>query len=192
MVAYKAKIYPAAIQYLGVAKPMLPRIADYLSYYLAAANVEGGDFTGAARELADMRSTSSPLAAKAAMLGANLSMHGQDYLGAIKVLRETFETLPHPEADELLARAYEGQGERVQAAVLYQRVYYTQPATTQAIDAAAAIERLKRSMGKEYPPPHSRPSGGTRRTVVEFEAVCQGEIGISGNDQVPEFQFAGT
>ncbi len=152
MASYKQKNFLGAIQFLALAKPMLPKVADYVAFYLASAKMETGDYAGAAKELAEVRASASPLGGKAALLEATTLMHGQNYLDAIKVLRERFDALPHPEGDELLAHAYEGQGERVQAAVLYQRVYYMQPVTPQAVDAAASIERLKKVMGKEYPP----------------------------------------
>jgi soluble lytic murein transglycosylase len=153
MTAFGQKNYTEAQQYLQAAQTLLPRLADYTAYYIAASKAQWNDDAGVASELSVIHGVPSPLAPQATLLEAKALIHTRSYLEAIKLLRDRFNSLPQPEADETLAQAYEAQGERIQAAALYQRVYYTRAATPLAVDAAAAIERLKASMGKEYPPP---------------------------------------
>lgn len=154
--AYTAKDYPAAIQHLAAAAHETPLLADYTAYYLASARDLSGDAAGAQRELQRFgteKTVLSPLGAKAALLSAQALLQTHDPNGAIKILREYYEGLPQPESDLLLAQAYEAQGERVQAAALYQHVYFLKPATQAAVGAAGAIERMKAQLGKDYPPP---------------------------------------
>lgn len=154
--AYIAKDYPSAIQHLTAAAHDAPLLADYTAYYLASARDLSGDPTGAQRELTHFKTEKtvlSPLGAKAALLNAQTLLQTQNANSAITILREYYEGLPQPEGDLLLAQAYEAQGERVQAAALYQRVYFLKPATQAAVGAAGAIERLKTQLGKDYPPP---------------------------------------
>jgi soluble lytic murein transglycosylase len=153
MTAFEQKNYTEAQQYLQAALPLLPRLADYIAFYLAASKAQWNDDAGIVAVLATVHGLPSPLASQRIILESKALIHTKAYLEAIRILRESFDSLPQPEADETLAQAYEGQGELAQAAVLYQRVYYTHPATPMAVEAAAAIERLKKSMGKEYPPP---------------------------------------
>jgi soluble lytic murein transglycosylase len=156
MTSFAQKNYTDAQQYLLAAQPLLPRLADYVSFYIASAKAQFNDDTGVARELAPFPNPVlplSPLAPQLTLLQAKALIHTHAFLTAIKVLREAFDGLPQPDGDLALAQAYEGQGELAQAAVLYQRVYFTHPATPLAVDAAAAIERLKKSMAKAYPPP---------------------------------------
>jgi soluble lytic murein transglycosylase len=153
MAAFSQKNYVEAQQELEAAGPLLPRLADYIAYYIAAAKAQANDDAGVEEALKPVRGVASPLKPQLTMLEAKALIHLKGYLEAIKILRDHFGALPQPDADLTLAQAYEGQGELAQAAILYQRVYYTKPATPLAVDAAAAIERLKGSMGKAYPPP---------------------------------------
>src|SRR6266478_6438205 len=64
--------YNEAIQELRVAQPQLPKLADYIYYYLAASSIELKDFSQAGKDLARFHKLPdpSPLAAKAALLEA--------------------------------------------------------------------------------------------------------------------------
>jgi soluble lytic murein transglycosylase len=151
--AFTQKNYGESEQYLQAAKPLLPRLADYIAYYIASSRALANDDAGVIAELTPVRNINSANVPQTTLLEAKALVHTKTYLEAIKILRAHFGALPQPEGDLTLAQAYEGQGERAQAAALYQRVYYTRPATPQAVDAAAAIERLKAAMGKDYPSP---------------------------------------
>ncbi len=153
MTAYTQKDYTEAQQYLKAAQPLLPRLADYIAFYIASSEAQLNDDAGIASELKPVLGMNSPLLPQSIMLDAKALIHTKANLEAIQLLRDHFDALPQPDADQTLAQGYEAQGELAQAAVLYQRVYYTHPATPQAVDAAAAIERLKKTMGKDYPPP---------------------------------------
>ena len=153
MTAFAQKDYTEAKQHLEAAQPVLLRLADYIAFYKAASMAQFNDDAGIVAELTAVHALSSPLSAQAALLEAKALLHSQRYLEAISLLREHYDSLPQPGGDETLAQAYEGQKELAQASALYQRVYFLKPATLLAVDAAAAIERLKKAMGKEYPPP---------------------------------------
>ena len=151
--AFTEKNYTEAQQYMQAAQPLLPRLADYTAYYIAASAAQAGDDAAITAQLKPVRGIPSPLIPQETLLEAKALIHTKAYLEAITILRAHFGALPPPDGDLTLAQAYEGQSELTQAAALYQRVYYTRPATPLAVDAAAAIERLKSKMGKEYPPP---------------------------------------
>jgi soluble lytic murein transglycosylase len=151
--AYTQKNYPEALQYLQSAQPQLPRLADYISYYIAASKSQLNDDAGVVKELSATHGIHSPIVPQSTLLEAKALIHTQACLEAIRILRAHFGALPQPDGDLTLAQAYEGQGELSQSATLYQRVYYTHPASPLAVDAASAIERLKSTMGKAYPPP---------------------------------------
>ncbi len=156
MNAFAAKDYAGAVSHLKAAQPKLPKLADYIDYYLGAAKAQSNDFEGAVQELAAMSSFTSPLSplgAKASLLEAQSRLHIGDVPGAVRVLTGSFEALPEPDGAMTLAQAYEARGEKAPAVALYQRVYFEHPATQSAVTAAAAMERLKQTMGEEYPPP---------------------------------------
>ena len=52
IVSFEQKQFPDAIQHLAAAQPRLPKLADYVAYYLAAARMETGDRLAAARDAA--------------------------------------------------------------------------------------------------------------------------------------------
>jgi len=154
--AYTEKDYASAVRHLTVALNELPSLSDYIAFHLASARGFLSDPAGAHRDLAIFRANRavlSPLASKALLLDAQVLLRTNDPGAAIRILREGFEALPQPEGALELAQAYEAQGEKPQAAALYQRVYFTHPATQAAVAAAAALERLKAALGKDYPPP---------------------------------------
>jgi soluble lytic murein transglycosylase len=156
MNAFGNKDYTGAIAHLKAVQPKLPKLGDYIAYYLGASKAQLADYPGAVRELESMRSFTSPLSplsAKATLLEAQARVQTGDTAGAIRILRTDFDALPQPDGAMALAQAYEAQGEKMQAATLYQRAYFEYPATQTAVLAAAAIERLKNALGADYPPP---------------------------------------
>ena len=156
MKAFAAKDYGAAVVHLKTAQPGLQKLGDYTAYYLGAAKMQMNDGAGAVRELGEMAAFTgplSPLGTKATLLEAQARLHSGGTADAIRILRANFEALPEPDGAMALAQAYEAQGEKAQAAALYQRVYFEHPATQSAVTAAAAIERFKKSMAGDYPAP---------------------------------------
>jgi soluble lytic murein transglycosylase len=179
--AYEQKDYDAAISSLSAAGRRLPKLADYVAYYLAAARIEAKDATVNARDLDAVRSVSSPLASPAAVLEARALIAANRAAEAVRVLRERPKDIPHPDGDLALAMACEASGEPVQAAAAYQFVYYGYPLSDAAGKAAEAIARLRDGMGRNYPPPSTAlvfaradkllAAGDSRRAGAEYRAL---------------------
>ncbi|MDQ6705026.1 MAG: lytic transglycosylase domain-containing protein [Acidobacteriota bacterium] len=161
MRAFARKDYAAAIAQFPLARPKseettFAELGDYVAYYSAASKAELRDYPAAARELEIFDKPApllSPLGSQAAMLAARVFLNANAPGDAIRVLRENYKILPQPEGDFALASAYQAQGELSQAAILYQRVYYLYPAKPAAADASKALEGLRHSMLKSFPPP---------------------------------------
>ena len=147
--------YTAAIQELKAVQPQLPKLADYVAFYLASSRMELKDYTGALQDLAAFHhlSTASPLTLKAALMEARALCESGSPAGAIALLRGRYEELPQPSGDFGLAQAYEASQDQAQAATYYQRVYYSYPLSDAAPKAAKAMEALREQMGASYPPP---------------------------------------
>src|SRR5207245_1051506 len=62
---------------------------------------------------------------------------------AIRILREQYSALLQPECDLALASSFEAAGDRKQAAIYYQRVYYLYPLSDAAGRASAALLALQ-------------------------------------------------
>ena len=107
---------------MRAAQARLPKLADYISYFLAAARVEAQDGAVAARDLAAVRSAAvpSPFAAQADVLeGRALTAAGAP-AEAVRLLRAKYAALPQPDGGLALAAAYQAAGNPAQAAAYYQ------------------------------------------------------------------------
>jgi soluble lytic murein transglycosylase len=153
VVAYQQKDYAAAAASLRKARPKLPRIADYVAYYLGAARLEAGDLDGVPRDLEPAhRAPMSPMAGRAWLAEAR-ARQAADAPGAVKLLRDHYAELPQPEGALGLADAYLAAGDGANAADFLERVgtqHVTGPA---AARAAEELRDLREKMGAAFPQP---------------------------------------
>jgi soluble lytic murein transglycosylase len=158
MATFEDKDYPTAIENLKKAQPRLPKLNDYIAYYLGAARAETGDFSSVTREISPLRATTtpSPLAARGTLLEARALTESGTPDEAIRLLRQRYADLPQPDADLALAFGYAAAREPARAAEYYQRVYYGYPESEAATRAGAALVTLRETMGASYPPPPAR------------------------------------
>jgi soluble lytic murein transglycosylase len=147
--------YNEAIQDLKAVQPQLPKLADYVAFYLASSRIELRDFTQAQKDLAVFHkpAPASPLSARAVLLEARVLAETGTASDAISLLKEREAELPQPAADYALAQAYEAAKDPGQAATYYQRVYYLYPLSEPAPRAGKAMDALRAAMGSAYPPP---------------------------------------
>ena len=162
---FESKNYAGAAESLVRTRTSFPKLADYSSYYLAASQdalKQPAVVVATLGDLADFRDQNSPLLAKALILAArNRMATGSTTNEALKPgilkLREEIASatnaVAQPEGDYALALGYDATGDALDASTFYQRVYFLSPATAMAADAAAALERLKQSLGASYPAP---------------------------------------
>jgi len=187
---FENRKYAESIQELKTVQPQLPKLADYVAFYLASSRVELKDFAQARKDLAVFRSLSapSPLAAKATLVEATALTETGSASGAAALLRERYAELPQPSGDFALGEAYEAAQDLAQAATYYQRVYYHYPSSDLSAKAAKALEALRASMGSSYPPPAPQlmlergsrllAARGYTKARAEFTALVQ-ELGGS-------------
>ncbi len=158
---FENKDYAAAAQELAHARPQLPSVADYVTYYLAAAQMAQNDPASAQLTLGtlqDFTRVSSPVLAKAVILDAQIRLKagvgGSETLKpAVEALRSEIGTLFQPDGDFALALGFDAMGDGVDAATYYQRVYFMHPATQMAADSWTAMDRLRKALGTSYPAP---------------------------------------
>ncbi len=156
--AYNAKNYKAAIPHLQAARDV-SKLADYASYYLGYSQLLTGDVDGALSTLNAYRANpvaSSPLAGKIDVVYGRALLDKRDPQStskALNILQADYKLLPQPDGDFALGLAYEAQGEQQQAALSYQRVYYSWPNTDLAAQSATALDRLRLALGKDFPSP---------------------------------------
>lgn len=148
LAALDGKDYAAAVQDLKGAD--LPKLQDYVAYYLAAAEISLKDFAGAAHRLAAFP-PDSPLTPKAGVLMAQALTGAGSSDRAIQYLRENYSSLPQPDGDFTLATAYEAARDMRNAATYYQSVYFHFPATEAAARASDSLKALRDTMAASYP-----------------------------------------
>ena len=172
--AFEQMDFPAAASHLRAAGPRLPKLADYVAYYLAAARVETKDPGVSAKDLAPVTGTgvSSPLGARAVVLEARILVAAGAGTEAARVLLARYPDLPQPEGGLALARAYEASGNLPRAAAYYQQVHYGYPLTAEATRTEAALVTLRDAMGAGYPSP-----AGTLLLMRADKLLSAGEYG---------------
>ena len=153
--AYNVHDFSGAIQQLHGLQ--IPKLSDYIAYYLGSSELQTSDFDAAVRDLTVYRRNpiaSSPLAGKISLTTARalLDRHvAQSNAEALQILQTDYKLLPQPDGDFALAMAYEAQGEKLQAALTYVKIYYSVPNTDIAAHSWDAMTRLKADLGKDFP-----------------------------------------
>jgi soluble lytic murein transglycosylase len=161
----------------------LPELADYAGWYLAAAQAELKNYAAvpAALEPVFAQQPKSPLRGRASLLAADAYLKLGRPAEAIRVLSEYYTETTPPQSDMALGDAFLAAGDKVNAAVYYQRVYFGYPQSPAAPRAQAALEKLKQDLGEDYPPamPHAMlgramkllAAGDAAAARKEFEAL---------------------
>ena len=160
----------AAQGHIAAAAPKLPTLADYTGFWLATIESQRHHEAGVARLLEPVyrMMPATPLAGRAALLEARAAIELKNWKAALEALvRVPAELLPQPQATLERARALEGAGNRTAAAQEFQSVYYGYPLSDEARDAKAALSRLERELGEEYPV--VKPQWRLDRAQVLFE-----------------------
>ena len=132
-----------ALTHLKSAARRLPELADYTAYLSAVAESGLRQFNDTEQALQPVwQSTpASPLVTKAVLLQAESYLQGGNPAGAITLVQQHSADVPAPQAELLLARAYEAQNNTEAAAPHYQKIYVEYPLSPQASDAEAALTR---------------------------------------------------
>ncbi len=132
-----------ALTHLKAAAKRLPELADYVAYLSAVADAGLRQFNDTAPALQPVwQSTpASPLVTKAVLLQAESYLQGGNPAGAVTLVQQHLADLSTPQAELLLARAYEAQNDAAQAAQHYQKIYVEYPLSKEASDAEAALTR---------------------------------------------------
>ncbi len=168
--ALEAKKYPAAIAALEPVGKRLPKIGDYVAFFLASAKFEAGDTAAVPKTLEPVfRMTPvSPLAPRAVLLMARAYGQGGDAKAAVDTLRKNYSTLPQPSGDLAMATAFAASGDSISAVVYHQRVYYGFPGSKEAAESEAELGKLRAELGDKYPP--AMPNAMLGRAVKLMEA----------------------
>jgi soluble lytic murein transglycosylase len=132
-----------ALTHLKASAKRLPELTDYVAYLSAVAESGLRQFsdTEAALQPVWKSTPASPLVTKAVLLQAESYLQGGNPAGAVTLVQQHIADLAAPQAELLLARAYEAQNDGSQAAQQYQKIYVEYPLSPQASDAEAALAR---------------------------------------------------
>jgi soluble lytic murein transglycosylase len=130
-----------ALTHLKAAGKRLPELSDYIAYLSAVADAGLRQFsdTEAALQPVWHATPASPLVTKAVALQAESYLQGGNPAGAVLLVQQHMADLAAPQAELLLARAYEAQGNADAAVQHYQKIYIEFPLSKEASDAEAAL-----------------------------------------------------
>src|SRR5580658_9679448 len=132
-----------ALAHLKATGKRLPELADYTAYLSAVAESGLRQFSDTASTLQPVwQSTpASPLVTKAVLLQAESFLEGGNPAGAVTLVQQHLADLSVPQAELLLARAYQTQNIADAAGQHYQKIYVEYPLSKEAADAEAALTR---------------------------------------------------
>jgi soluble lytic murein transglycosylase len=144
----------SAIKLLTQARDRLPKLKDYINYYIGKAYYRGFEYDAAVEALESVvrNSPVSPLRARAILLIAVIHRETRAPKEAISLLRKYANELPQPEGLETLALSLEDAGDSVAAVAIWQRLYSDYANLPVATRAATAFIRLRARLGASYPP----------------------------------------
>jgi soluble lytic murein transglycosylase len=130
-----------ALKHLTAAGKRLPKLADYAAYLSATSEFELRQFSDTEKTLEPVwQSTpASPLVTKSVTLEANAYLQDGKPARALELVQKHLTDFPVPQAELLLARSYEADGNRDTAAAHYQKIYIEYPLSNEASDAQAAL-----------------------------------------------------
>jgi soluble lytic murein transglycosylase len=152
--ALQSKQHTKAIAALKPLGARLPKLADYVAWFLASSQFEAQQYADVPQTLEAVwtQTPPSPLFARSVLLAARAYMMNNDSRSAVQLLRKNFSKLAQPQADLALAKALVANNEPANAALYFQRVYYGYPLSSESTEAEPEIARLKAQLGSEYPP----------------------------------------
>jgi soluble lytic murein transglycosylase len=132
-----------ALTHLKAAAKRLPELADYVAYLSAVADSGLRQFSDTEPALQPVWkfTPASPLITKAVLLQADSYLQAGNPAAAATLVQQHLVDLSTPQAELLLARAYEAQNNTEVAAQHYQKIYVEYPLSKEASDAEAALTR---------------------------------------------------
>ena len=140
-----------ALQHLNAARKHLSKLSDYIAYLSAVAQSELREFPETEQTLAPVWKFSppSPLTGKSVALEANSYLETASAKKAIALVQQHLSDLTEPQAELLLARGFEADGNGSAATVYYQKLYVEFPLSREESDAESALSHYT------LPPPKS-------------------------------------
>jgi soluble lytic murein transglycosylase len=167
---YEAGEYLAAAQDLRQWAARQFSLADYATYYFAAAALKANNPVQTAEAVRDFSSNfpASPLRLQALELLAQALIDSQKPQEAVRILTEEPSVRQHATLSILLAKAYAEGGDLPQAARAFQEVYFTFPASPQAKEAGETLGSLRTRLGADFPQPTEETE--TARAELLFNA----------------------
>jgi soluble lytic murein transglycosylase len=144
-----------AVEYASRASQEAPELDDYANYVRAQAQARLRNPAEVTKAVAHVleHNPVSPLTGPAAALAVQADLDADKPKQALELIRRFYSRIPQPQADSLLARAFQATGDLAQAAEYFQRVYYGYPKTNESSDAENALNDLRTKLGENYPPP---------------------------------------
>jgi len=151
---FQTKQSTAAIAALKPLAAKLPKLNDYVAWFLASAQFDAQQFSETPRTLEAVwaQTPPSPLVGRSALLAAQAYLQSGNPHQAVAVLRKYYSRVAQPQGDLAMASALAADNDLAGAAVYDQRVYYGYPQSAEAEQAGGDIAALKTKLGDRYPP----------------------------------------
>lgn len=172
---FESQSWSAAAKRLSSVGSQLPLLRDYSFSYAAAALLAEGNASEALRFAANAYQIrpASPATARAILTAGSALVKLERPREAAELLRASLSELPTSRGLALLAEAWEAAGEYAAAAATYQRVYYEHPLSPEAETSGKALERLKKRLGSDFPPPMPQAMMSRAEKLIDARAYAK-------------------
>ena len=173
--------FAAAAEYATAAGSKAPILNDYAQYILAQAEYRLKNYKDIDKPVKQIFTFEplSPLVGAAAVLAVNADLDGDQPKEALELIRKYFDRIPEPQADLLYARCFQANGDLVQAAEYYHRVYYGYPVAREAADAATTLVEIKAKLGDAYPPVLPAALLGRAEKLIHYHRPAEARIELT-------------
>jgi soluble lytic murein transglycosylase len=137
----------------NTAAAQAPMLNDYAQHIRAQAQFQLRNYAEVSKSATQIfnQQLLSPLIGSAAALAVSADLDADNPKRAFELIKKYFDRIPQPQGTFLLARVFKANGDLLQAAEYFQRVYYTYPTSREALDSANALVDLKQRLNDAFP-----------------------------------------
>jgi soluble lytic murein transglycosylase len=145
--------FAVAADNANTAATKAPILNDYAQHIRAQAEYKLKNYAEVSKSATQIfnQQPLSPLIGSAAALAVGADLDADNPKRAFELIKKYFDRIPQPQGTFLLARVFKANGDLLQAAEYFQRVYYTYPTSREAQDAANVLVDLKQRLGEAFP-----------------------------------------
>ena len=173
--------FAVAASSANTAAAQAPILNDYAQHIRAQAEFQLRNYAEVSKSATQVfnQQPLSPLIGSAAALAVSADLDADNPKRAFELIKKYFDRIPQPQGTFLLARVFKANGDLLQAAEYFQRVYYTYPTSREALDAANALVDLKQRLNDSFPAVMPAALLGRAQKLLEAKKPAEASVELA-------------